>query len=149
MRPSSVGLVFEHAEADLGQVIYAPAAARRGLGRLESLSLLYQLLSAVTFMHSRTFAHRDLKPQNLLVSADGALRVGDLGLARVLDREGRPLTGEVITVWYRAPELLLGCRHYGGAVDVWSVGCILFEMRHGRPMFRGSCDWDQLVKVCQ
>mmetsp|Transcript_13534 Transcript_13534/g.51627 ORF Transcript_13534/g.51627 Transcript_13534/m.51627 type:complete len:440 (-) Transcript_13534:408-1727(-) len=147
LKPSSVGLVFEHAEADLGQVIYAAPAHNRGLTRRQSLSLLYQLLAALSFCHARGFMHRDIKPQNLLVRADGVLKVADWGLARCTDRGGRAHTAEVVTVWYRAPELLLGSRHYTPAVDLWSAGCVFFEMREGRPMYRGSSDWDQLVRV--
>jgi serine/threonine protein kinase len=114
---------------------------------MSSQSIMYQLVSAVAHCHSRGIVHRDLKPQNMMVSPDGCLRVGDFGLARVIDGTARPLTLEVVTLWYRPPELLLGSRHYGPALDIWSLGCIWFELFESRPMFRGDCEWHQLMEI--
>jgi len=84
-----------------------------------------QILEAVAYCHSMGVMHRDLKPQNILVSRDGQLKLADFGLARAISPFSRPLTVEVITRWYRAPEVLLGHKYYDASVDVWSAACII------------------------
>ncbi len=87
-----------------------------------------QILEAVAYCHSMGVMHRDLKPQNILVSRDGQLKLADFGLARAISPFSRPLTVEVITRWYRAPEVLLGHKYYDASVDVWSAACIIGGM---------------------
>ena len=91
-------------------------------------SYLYQLLSGIAFCHSHRILHRDLKPQNLLIDKNGSIKLADFGLARAIGVPVRSYTHEVVTLWYRAPEILLGCRYYSTPVDVWSIGCIFAEM---------------------
>jgi cyclin-dependent kinase 8/11 len=104
-------------------------------------SLTFQLLNGLLYLHSAHILHRDLKPANVLITASGHVKIGDLGLARVL-REPlqKLLSGDkvVVTIWYRAPELLLGAAHYGRAIDVWAVGCVLAELASLRPIFKGE-----------
>jgi cyclin-dependent kinase 8/11 len=95
----------------------------------------------VLYLHSQHILHRDLKPANVLVSTAGVVKVGDLGLARVVREPLQTLwAGDkvVVTIWYRAPELLLGARHYGRPTDLWAVACVMAELAALRPIFKGE-----------
>lgn len=107
-------------------------------------SFLYQLLTGVAYCHYHRVLHRDLKPQNLLINKDGDLKLADFGLARAFGIPVRSYTHEVVTLWYRAPDVLLGSRKYSTPVDIWSVGCIFAEMVNGEPLFRGQTEHQQL-----
>ena len=87
-----------------------------------------QLLDGVSYLHSHRILHRDLKPQNLLLDTEGHIKLADFGLSRSFSLPTRVYTHEVITLWYRAPELLLGGKLYCTAIDLWSLGCIMIEM---------------------
>lgn len=89
---------------------------------------MQQLMSALDYCHSEYIIHRDLKPQNLLIDLDGRIKLADFGLARHVGIPIRGYTHEVITLWYRAPEILLGTKVYTAAVDIWSLGCIMSEL---------------------
>ena len=92
------------------------------------MSYLWQLLQGIAYCHAHRVLHRDLKPQNLLVNKNGLLKLADFGLARAFGIPIRSYTHEVVTLWYKAPEVLLGTKFYTTAVDIWSVGCIFAEM---------------------
>lgn len=112
-------------------------------------------------MHEAHIIHRDLKPANILINSSGTVKIGDLGLARITYQPLQPLfAGDkvVVTIWYRAPELLMGARHYHWAVDTWAVGCVIAELASLRPIFKGEevkmdgkknvpFQRDQLIKV--
>lgn len=108
---------------------------------------LYQILKGTASCHSRRILHRDLKPQNLLISDDGTLKIADFGLARAFAVPIRPYTHEVVTLWYRAPELLLGAIEYSTPIDIWSIGCIFVEMITKQPLFAGDSEIDQLYRI--
>jgi len=136
-------LVFEYCEHDLKKII----DTKESLDTATIKSYLYQLLRGVAFCHSKKVLHRDLKPQNLLINRNGELKLADFGLARAFGIPVRSYTHEVVTLWYRAPDILMGSRKYSTSIDIWSVGCIFAEMLNGRPLFPGSNESDQLMRI--
>eukprot|EP00878_Enallax_costatus_P032606 GHUV01035849.1.p1 GENE.GHUV01035849.1~~GHUV01035849.1.p1 ORF type:complete len:318 (+),score=128.09 GHUV01035849.1:863-1816(+) len=111
-------------------------------------SFLYQILKAIHHAHMHCVMHRDLKPQNILVAANHQqVKVADFGLARNFLPPFKAYTDKVVTLWYRAPELLLGVSSYSAAIDMWSVGCILAEMLNREPLFRSDCEIGLLYKI--
>lgn len=102
---------------------------------------MYQIFSGLLYLHRNWVVHRDLKPANIMVTSSGCIKIGDLGLARLFHKPLHALfSGDkvVVTIWYRAPELLLGSRHYTPAIDLWAVGCIFAELLSLRPIFKGE-----------
>jgi serine/threonine protein kinase len=91
---------------------------------------MIQILKGIHYLHSRTVIHRDIKGANILISSKGEVKLADFGLARLFypGNERVHYTNRVVTLWYRAPELLLGARNYTDTVDMWSVGCVFAEM---------------------
>ncbi|RUP48057.1 hypothetical protein BC936DRAFT_145012 [Jimgerdemannia flammicorona] len=109
---------------------------------------MYQLLKGIAYCHEHRVLHRDLKPQNLLINKQkGELKLADFGLARAFGIPVRSYSHEVVTLWYRAPDVLMGSRQYSTSIDVWSAGCIFAEMASGRPLFPGSSIQDQLLRI--
>jgi cyclin-dependent kinase len=137
-------LVFEFVDYDLKKFLNN---FEKGLDPKIVKSLLYQLVRGVAHCHQQKVLHRDLKPQNVLVSAEGILKLGDFGLARAFGIPVKNYTNEVVTLWYRAPDILLGSKNYSTSVDIWSIGCIFVEMLNQKPLFPGSSEADQLKKI--
>ena len=103
------------------------------------------MLLALKHMHACKIVHRDVKPENMLLTKNGILKMCDLGSARLHDPQ-TPMTEYVSTRWYRAPELLINAR-YDAKIDIWAVGCIFVEMLTGKALFNGKNDQDMLRLV--
>ena len=154
-KPDSIFLVFDYAEHDLAQLLDAATAQRAPspFSAGEVKTLLQQLFGAVAFLHSRCVLHRDLKLSNLLYTNGGCLKLADFGLARTASPLGAAagaLTPKVVTLWYRAPELLLGCSEYGSPIDAWAAGCVMGELLRREPLFPGRDEadvWHMIVAL--
>ncbi|KAK6089739.1 hypothetical protein P3W45_001241 [Vairimorpha bombi] len=120
-------LVFELMDYDLRDYLLKNEA--------NPVILINQLVSGVCYLHRNKIIHRDLKPQNILVNRHGNLKICDFGLARSMEIKVPPYSCEVVTLWYRSPELLYGSTDYSYYVDIWSVGCIMYEIFLLEPLF--------------
>ncbi|KAF8907028.1 kinase-like domain-containing protein [Gymnopilus junonius] len=141
-------LVFEFLDVDLKRYIETLNQNRNSISAEIVKKFTHQLNSGLLYCHSHRILHRDLKPQNLLIDNRDNLKLADFGLARAFGIPMRTYTHEVVTLWYRAPEVLLGSRHYSTAIDMWSVGCIFAEMAmSGAPLFPGDSEIDQIFKI--
>jgi cyclin-dependent kinase 2 len=139
-------LVFEFLDVDLKK--HLDTHPHISNDRRVIKGYLYQMCAGIAYCHSHRVLHRDLKPQNLLVDQrTNALKLADFGLARAFGIPVRAYTHEVVTLWYRSPEILLGARHYSTPVDVWSIGCIFAEMINHAPLFPGDSEIDQLFRI--
>eukprot|EP00292_Cryptomonas_paramecium_P010476 CAMPEP_0113676160 /NCGR_PEP_ID=MMETSP0038_2-20120614/8479_1 /TAXON_ID=2898 /ORGANISM="Cryptomonas paramecium" /LENGTH=261 /DNA_ID=CAMNT_0000593139 /DNA_START=38 /DNA_END=820 /DNA_ORIENTATION=+ /assembly_acc=CAM_ASM_000170 len=138
-------IVTDVMDTDLSKILKSP----QKLSDEHVRYFTYQILRGLKFIHSANVMHRDLKPSNLLVNANCDLKICDLGLARLTHTDASDKTCYVVTRWYRAPELLLGNKHYTTAIDMWSVGCILAELLARRPLFPGRDYVDMLVLVVE
>ena len=135
-------LVFDYMEADLFNVIRANI-----LQDIHKKFIIYQTLKALKFIHSADIIHRDLKPSNIFINSDCHVKLGDFGLARTLEHNphmGGLVTDYVATRWYRAPEMILAAQKYGKPIDMWSVGCILYELLVGTPLLPGKSTKDMI-----
>ncbi|XP_053136147.1 cyclin-dependent kinase 15 isoform X2 [Hemicordylus capensis] len=138
-------LVFEYMHTDLAQYMSQHPG---GLHLHNVMLFMFQLLRALAYIHQRHILHRDLKPQNLLLSCLGELKLADFGLARAKSIPSRTYSAEVVTLGYRPPDVLLGATDYSSDVDIWGAGCIFVEMLQGQPLFPGVCDtFEQLEKI--
>ncbi|CAN6328945.1 unnamed protein product [Urochloa humidicola] len=145
-------LVMEYAGRSLAEVLREDGS-QRPLPEAEARRVMRRLLEGAAAMHSRGVIHRDLKPDNILLDARGgaaAVKICDFGLSRSVVLSGDaapPLTPGVATLWYRAPEVILGSRDYDAGVDTWALGCIMAELLAGAPLFPGRSEMDQLNRV--
>ncbi|KAJ3075835.1 cyclin-dependent kinase 5 [Podochytrium sp. JEL0797] len=137
-------LVFEFMDSDLKKFMDSYGG---DLDVPTNKHLMYQLMKGIAFCHEHRVLHRDLKPQNLLINKRLELKLADFGLARAFGIPVRSYSHEVVTLWYRAPDVLMGSRQYSTSIDIWSAGCIMAEMASGRALFPGQSVRDQLLKI--
>ena len=140
-------IVMDYVEHDLKSLIETMKHKKQVFLPGEVKCLIQQLIRAVAHLHDNWILHRDLKTSNLLLSHKGILKVGDFGLAREYGSPLKEYTSIVVTLWYRAPELLLGCKEYSTPIDVWSVGCIFAELLAMTALFPGKSEVDQLNRI--
>lgn len=151
---SCVFLVFEHCDTDLGVVLDTMYERRSKLELCQVKSILYQILEGLVYLHDNWILHRDLKMSNILYNRNGQVKIADFGLTREYTSPLRPFTPKVVTLWYRAPELLLCDPNlqkisYSTGVDMWAVGCLFGELLLGKPLFPGRNELDQIVQIFQ
>lgn len=120
-------------------------------------NIIKQIITGISFLHSINIIHRDIKPQNILLFVDSDnngnneinVKLADFGLARSKNETNLSLTVEVVTLWYRPIELLLGCNNYNMSVDIWAIGCVLYELITNQPLFPAMCQIETIFKIFQ
>lgn len=138
LKRNKLFLVFEYFNLDMKKFLDKQGAP---MSPRQVKSIIYQLLKGTEYCHQRRIMHRDLKPSNLLVNPDAThIKIADFGLARTMGLPLKTYTHEVVTLWYRAPEVLLGSKIYSTAIDMWSIGAIFFELAHKKPLFAGDSE---------
>lgn len=140
-------IVYEYCETDLRKLLDSYKMKNEKIEYSFAFKISKQIVEGITYLHQRNIIHRDLKPQNILINKQGNIKLADFGLSRKLNLPLRSLTKDVITLWYRPPELLLSCNIYNTNIDIWSYGCILSEILNYKPLFPGDSEIDQLVKI--
>ena len=147
-KDQNLNLVLEYLPlGDLEMLIKDIEGVRYGAADIKAW--MGMLSRAVWFCHENFVLHRDIKPNNLLIAADGEVKLADFGLARSFSDPYRVMTSNVITRWYRPPELLFGAKHYSGAVDIWSVGLVFAELIIRTPYIAGDTEVHQINLICQ
>ncbi|KAI6194110.1 Cyclin-dependent kinase 10 [Aphelenchoides besseyi] len=135
-------LVMEYCDADLAYMLNQMNVP---FTESQVKCLLLQLFEGLDYMHRRFYVHRDIKLSNLLMNAYGILKIGDFGLSRLFGRPSMAMTPQVVTLWYRAPELLLGSAFQDTGIDMWAAGCIMAELLLHKPFLPGDSEIDQVL----
>lgn len=142
----SLFLVMSYCEQDLASLL---ENMQSPFSEAQVKCIVLQLLKGLEYLHHNFILHRDLKVSNLLMTDKGCVKIADFGLARVYGVPQQPMTPKVVTLWYRAPELLLGTKIQTTALDMWAVGCILAELLAHKPLLPGSSEIQQLDLIVQ
>lgn len=135
-------LVFPFYDGDLCNYLN-----NKKLKSKEIKKIMFQIIEGLKYLHNNKIIHRDLKTANILLDKNMDIKICDFGLSRTYDIEQTSYTPGVVTLWYRAPELLLGNEEYDEKIDMWSAGCILAEMLIGMPIFKASTEVMMLEKI--
>ena len=143
-KDSSISLVFDIMITDLEQILYEQKLVLN-MGHIKAYILM--TLRGLEYLHKNFILHRDIKPNNLLIDKNNILKLADFGLARTFGTPSRIYTHQVVTRWYKSPELLYGARIYGAGIDIWAAGCVLAELFKRAPLFPGDSDLDTLDRI--
>lgn len=142
--PHHLLLVFELCSYDIGHYIKTyPGPVKHD----QVKCIILQLFKGLNYLHKDRIVHRDIKPQNLLVTESGQLKISDFGLSRRFSLIERPSTPGAMTLYYQAPEMLLGSRTYSEKVDIWAAGCVLVELMSKKPCFECRSELDLINKI--
>lgn len=144
IEPPTLVLITEYMKMDMRKFL---VIMKGGLQLPLLKSYAFQMLAGLYVLHTHRIIHRDIKPENLLINSDGLLKICDFGLSRYFTVPMRQYSPNVVSTWYRAPELLFGLHFYDLEIDIWSCGCIIAEMAGGYPLFPGDSDLDQLHRI--
>eukprot|EP00929_Paragymnodinium_shiwhaense_P019252 TRINITY_DN13196_c0_g1_i1.p1 TRINITY_DN13196_c0_g1~~TRINITY_DN13196_c0_g1_i1.p1 ORF type:complete len:324 (+),score=80.83 TRINITY_DN13196_c0_g1_i1:119-1090(+) len=145
LEEGALHIVMDFMDTDLKKVLEDKSLA---VSESHVQCLAKQLLEGLGALHRQWFLHRDITPMNILLScSSGIAKLCDFGFTRTISSDNRPMTAMCTTLWYRAPELLYGARLYGGAVDMWSSGCVIAEMFHRDAIFKGRGELDMLTRI--
>lgn len=137
----SLFLVMEYCEQDLASLLDNMPSP---FSEAQVKCMMLQLCKGLRYLHENFIIHRDLKVSNLLMTDNGCVKIADFGMARKYGIPVKPMTPRVVTLWYRAPELLLGSKTHSTAVDMWSTGCIFGELLAHRPLLPGRSEIHQI-----
>lgn len=140
----SIFISMEYCEQDLASLL---DNMTQPFSESQSKCILLQVFSGLRYLHSHFIIHRDLKVSNLLLTDKGCIKIADFGLARLFSKTELKMTPNVVTLWYRAPELLFGTRIHTTAIDMWAAGCILCELLLHRPMLPGKTEIQQIEMI--
>jgi serine/threonine protein kinase len=143
-RSDTIFLVFEYCSHDICSLAY-----KYQFTEGQTKQIILQILSATDHLHKNFIMHRDLKLSNLLITRDGVVKLADFGLSRSFGIPLKDYTPDVVTLWYRAPELLLGSTKYHTAQDMWALGCVFAELLQNKPLLPGNTVLDQISEVYQ
>ena len=137
-------IAYEYIETDLTKIIF-----NKTIALTEKLikGIMYQILLGLNEIHKFNVIHRDIKPDNILVSKNGVVKIADFGMARIIASPGRAMTRNIVTRWYRPPEIFFGAKYYSFSVDMWGIGCILAELYQKKPLFTGNNDFETLAQI--
>jgi len=142
-----LSLIFEFCETDLKKKEDEYWSKKEKFPPELAKKYFKQLLQGLKYLHSKKIIHRDLKPQNLLISDTDEIKICDFGLARGTGVPIQTYTNEVVTLWYRPPDILLGSKMYDNSIDLWSAACIFGEMVNGQSLFQGKNDAEQCEEI--
>jgi len=140
-------LIFEYCESDLKKKEDEFLGKNEKFPALLAKKYFKQVLEGISYLHKKKIIHRDLKPQNLLLTENDEIKICDFGLARGTGVPIQTYTNEVVTLWYRPPDILLGSKMYDNSIDLWSVACIFGEMMNGKSLFQGKNDAEQCEEI--
>lgn len=136
-----LGLILEYCPHSVDQYIDLHT---EDISHAQIKCITKQLFKGLNYLHKNYVMHRDLTPQNLMISAEGVLKIGDLGFSRRYSEGDVPMTPDMITRWYQPPEILLECPTYGLEADLWSAGCVFAELFCRKPILRGESQINQI-----